>query len=216
MVLEPLVRPSEYFADHEPDLTVPVAIVLAVVVLTIVTGAVGVFVTADAAADAAPDSGDGVNPTGFAVAGGAIGIVLGLLWLGAVFLFYAGSFHGLTALFDGEGSFGATVAIVGWGFAPKVVDVLLDLLNQLFVAYRVTAAGMAPEEAGLGAIGTFGLGAISIVLLLWSAYIWFGGLRRVRNVDATGAGVAVGLPVFLALIWNGFWLLAGTLAASMV
>ena len=227
-MLSLLYDPETFFEERKLGLVGPLLVVAAVVVLAFVAGAVGLFVTVDMVPYTTPEdpmgpgaddpfAPDGQDPAetqpldssdmaAFAAIGGAVGLVLGVAWLAFVFLFYAGTFYLLTTFFDGEGSFTDTLAVVGWGFAPKILAEAVGLVAVVYTGI----VWMMSEPPGpgemvdpiIGPIGTFFLGLVTIGVLFWSAYIWYFGIKKVRNVDATGAAVSVGLPVFVAFVFN--------------
>ena len=219
-MLSLLTDPETFFEERNLGLVGPLLVVAAVMGLAFVAGAVGVVVAVDMAPYTTPEDSfapDGQDSAGtepfnsgdmaaFTAVGGGIALVFGLLWLVFVLLFYAGSFYGLTAVFDGEGSFADTLAVVAWGFAPKILAEAVGLVAAVYMGI-VWIMSEPPAQGEMvdpiiGPTGTFFLGLVTLGALCWSAYIWYFGIKKVRNVDATGAAVSVGLPVFVAFVFN--------------
>ena len=227
-MLSLLTDPETFFEERDLGLVGPLLVVAAVMGLAFAAGAVGVAVAVDMAPYTTPEdpmgfgaedplAPDGQDPadtqpidpgdmTAFMAVIGGIGLVFGLVWLVFVLLFYAGSFYGLTALFNGEGSFTDTLAVVGWGFAPKILAEAAGLVAAIYtgVVWMMSEPPAQGEmlDPIIGPTGTFFLGLVTIGALCWSTYIWYFGIKKVRNVDATGAAVSVGLPVFVAFVFN--------------
>ena len=239
-MLSLLTDPETFFEERELGLVGPLLVVAAVMGLAFVAGVGGVVVAVDMAPYTTPEdpmgpgaddpfAPDGQDPAeaqpidpgdmaAFMAVFGGIGLVLGLVWLALVFLFYAGSFYGLTAVFDGEGSFADTLAVVGWGFAPKILAEAVGVVAAVYtgIVWMMSERPAQGEMVDpiIGPVGTFFLGLVTIGALFWSAYIWYFGIKKVRNVDATGAAVSVGLPVFVAFVFNLVALVLSVIGAA--
>lgn len=102
----------------------------------------------------------------------------------------AAGLYGLTTgRIDGEGSFGRTLAVVGWGRVPAILHTVVAFpYLYVWVAGRewgVDAAILAQQLRDLAA-GTHGPGTLGLLVasLAWQAYIWGRDWRR----HATSSG----------------------------
>jgi hypothetical protein len=199
-----LYDPESYFGSHDPGLLGPALAVGGVIALSILEGSIRLLARSSILAEAAPRRAGDV--AGMSLFGGVIGLVLAVLWVLFVLAYYAGGFHALSALFDGEGSFAATAWVAGLGFTPKLLTESVNLLVAVYVVSRW--AQMDPYAVATGqevVLGPIAVGLIALVPILtlpWSAFIWYKGLKAVRDLDRTGAAVAVGVPVGVALVFD--------------
>jgi hypothetical protein len=145
---------------------------------------------------------------------GGIGAVVALVFPFLAWLLYAGIFHGISALLDGEGEFVTTVVYTGWGLVPKVLASTVNIaatwfvLNAVSVPSEVTAQSMQTYQQSIATHpGTVVAGLLSIVVLLWSAYIWVAAVQYARDVDREDAMITVGILVAILLLirlWSNF------------
>lgn len=140
-------------------------------------------------------------------AAGAVAVAFAFLGAFVAWLYYGAVIYGVSALVDGEGDFKTTFLFVGWGFVPKVFEVLLRLVGNWYLASAVAL----PDEATRAAMQAYQqqvathpvsvlLSLVGIASLLWSAYIWYEGVQVSRRLDSTEALVAVGVPVGLVML----------------
>lgn len=129
-----------------------------------------------------------------------VGFVLG--WL-----LVAGGLHLLANLGDPDGSFGRTLAIVGWAQVPGLLQTVVALGSFYLALQGTTIAsdpGVAVEQlrglttTGVGLVGTVG----AVVATLWQAYIWRHGLEHARRVDATTARAAAGILAAVVILFS--------------
>lgn len=200
-----LTDPREYFADRRRySLTIP----LVAIGIVFVLGVAGpllewLFVPALEGEMAMPEGETEVSEEDletFAEIAGLLAVVFALVWKAFVVFWYVGWFHLLTELFDGDGPVRATVAVVGWGFVPKVIHEFVRFLESAWMVVQVEVLNVAAEDAGVGIVGNLLVVLVAVLMLAWSAYIWYGGLRSARDVDTTGAGVSVALPLLGAVL----------------
>ena len=133
-------------------------------------------------------------------------VLLGALLAG---LGTAVTFHVLTALAGGEGSFGDTLAVTAWGATPLVVQTVAGGGYTVFRIQRLALPNQ-PEAAveRLATLTTFGnrlpLVVLALVVTAWQVTIWTHGLRHARNVgfDAAlaGAGLVGAVSFLLTLV----------------
>lgn len=142
----------------------------------------------------------------------AMGQFYGPLLIGVpiVFVGAAALLHLGTAMANGRGSFGSTLTVTAWGFAPVLVTMPLSLAALWLTMDPVTISpgtdpavlestllsqiqGWAPIALALNAAGS-----------LWGAAIWTFGLEHARNVSRVGAAAT-------AIVVTGLLLLGGAL-----
>lgn len=230
----PLLRPDSYFDDRTATLGrgLAVAALLTLATLGLAVGLGAVFavnidgtVTVDNPAYPGDVFCDG-DPSGDIEASGcdepetverdidrltwdAIGSIAGQLALGfpIVLLVVAGALHAGSALADGEGGFGRSLAVGAWGLVPAVLAgvVTIAVLAVTFDPITVSP-GDGPERLRLLAmsqveeiqlVGTVS-GAIATV---WGAVVWRFGLYHQRDVPGDAATAIAGIvgAVFLLL-----------------
>ena len=138
----------------------------------------------------------------------AMGQFYGPVLVGApVFLFVvAGLLHLGTALAGGQGSFGNTLTVAAWGFAPTLVTMPLAIAALWVTMDPVTiSTGMEPatfQSMLLGRINEWVPIALALNAAgsLWGAVIWVFGLERGRNVSRGGAAVVAGIVALLLFV----------------
>ncbi len=204
-----LTNPDQFFEERgeDPSLTEPAVVVVSVAVVSVVSVAVTLLTFVEATPEEFQI---------FLVVGGVIGAVVAVFVPFVTWLVYAVAFHGLTYFFDGEGEFRDTFALVGWGFAPRVLSVLVSLVITVYVtqaiqapsdlmAYQSFSNQVAAHPLNLASSG------LGILFTLWSAYIWVPAVQEARNVTRRQAAIAVAVPVLLGILLN----LASVLFSAM-
>jgi hypothetical protein len=196
-----VVRPSEFFEveSEDPSLLASVLVVFATgVALNLNTlftlPAMGRALSAQAAQVAQTVALIGA-------AGGTVG-TFGLWFI------YAGSFHTLSILFDGEGEFRETFLLIGWGFFPLAVH---GILGGLVFQYTLSAAGAVPQDpqqfsAFVTALGRqpplLASSAVRFLFLAWQAWLWAHAVREARDLSLQEALLTVSLPVLVTVVVN--------------
>lgn len=118
----------------------------------------------------------------------------------------AAGLHVVSVMFDGEGSFGATLSVAGWAMVPQVVQLAVGLASASLLIHGTTfssdPAALADQLERL-ASGSAGLAAAvaTVVVTVWQAYIWAYGLRRARNLRLGDAAVTAGVVGTLWLLF---------------
>ena len=142
----------------------------------------------------------------------AIGQFYGPLVIGVPIVFgvVAGLLHLGTALADGRGSFGSTMTVAAWGFAPVLVTMPLALAALWVTMDPVTISpGTDPSAfqstllAQIRAWAPIAF-ALNAAGSLWGAAIWTFGLEHARGVSRVAAGAT-------ALVVTGLLLVGGAL-----
>ncbi|MEF8857965.1 MAG: Yip1 family protein [Halolamina sp.] len=222
----PLLRPDRYFAAHDdaPPLShaaLAVAIATAVGAARIVgqlAATLDVVITVDNPAD--PGEGICENPAFEDTPSGCdqpptvqrelgalvarefswfppVSFVLVPVW----WLFQTGVLHAASAVVGGEGSFGETLVVAGWGMVPSLLWILG--VTAFIVPTVQSLTGPANPDGAVDALRAalsglqpmvFGL---AIVTAVWAGAIRTFGLADARSLHSTtAAGVVGALTVF--------------------
>ena len=177
-----LLKPQAYF-ERQTGFSplVPVGILGLVIVLRILGGIIASF-------GAGAGTGEGLITGGigsvFAI-GGAL--VFETIW----FLFYFGAMFLLAYVLADDAPDAVVVAsVVAVGYIPKAFQGLVGILEGVWILVK-NLLGMG---LGVGFIGEVLISVSAIVMFVWGAYIWFGGIRATQNLEAAKAAVVVGVP----------------------
>lgn len=191
-----VMSPASFF-DHEaedPSLRGPVIVVAVLALMGIVSSLpVFVSVTNTVTGDAQP----------FVFAALAVGVAVGAVVPFVVWFVYTLLFYGLSALFDGEGEFRKLFALVGWGFAPRVLASLTGaIVTALLLPERgfsnPQAAQTFTQEAATSPIGIANR-AFGLLMTLWAAWIWTHAVAASRDLSRRNAAITVGIVVGLGV-----------------
>ncbi|MFB6134275.1 MAG: Yip1 family protein [Halanaeroarchaeum sp.] len=141
-------------------------------------------------------------------------------WVLVALVFYAA-----TAFSDAERSFGETLAIAGWGYAPLILGGIVSAVLVYVALGNVTppelhsvpqgnqSAMQDAMQANAEAIDEFFStlrdqtaylvsAVLGIGFTLWQGWIWSAGLRRVVGLDRRRSFVVAGIPVAIAILWT--------------
>ncbi|WP_415382611.1 Yip1 family protein [Halosimplex sp. TS25] len=210
-VLSLLTDPDEFFRRRVPDpsLKGPAVVVAAIAVVSVVAS----LLQFQFMSQVFESGGAG---GGFVTAIRAVSLVFSFALPFVFWLLYAGLFHGISALLDGEGEFSTTLALVGWGYVPSVLG---SIAGAAVNYYRFNVRGIdVPTEMTMEAYQQFSqslqtgplvaLSAVlSIVFTLWSAFLWTFALKHARDLTLRQAAITVAVPVGLGLLWTARTLL---------
>ncbi len=123
----------------------------------------------------------------------------------AGWLIVAAVLHALSALYDAEGSFAGTLAVVGWATLLDLVRVAVVVAGAYVLLRGVSFTG-DPEamvrqlrQVTDGAGGHANLVGVGVVA--WQAYIWTHGLRYARDLRRGEAAVVAGVVGFVAILF---------------
>lgn len=191
-----LLDPEAFFADRKLGLGLPLAFVGATVLLGVVRRVVATYVQARLSGTTPPSL---VPPDRFAV-------MAALAWWAIVVGFYVGSFFLLTLLVSRGVSVGPTVAVIGWGFVPKLLVGLVGMIGV--VAGKTGPLTLNMSSAGVRATGFMLLeGLLVLGALYWSARIWYHGMAAANDLDDGELRTVVGGPVALAATFDVLFVL---------
>lgn len=206
-----LTDPDAFFRarSDSPSLKGPAVVVALVAVVGAVAGVVEFRATAQlyeqAFAQASADAAGSLFQM-IQVAGIAVGLVVPfVLWA-----LYSGIFYGVSALFDGEGSFTRTLALAGWGFVPFLVGSVVQLLVSVYrfeirgveVPAEVTAQQFR-EQVASGPLVTV-TSAQGLLFTLWAALLWTFAIKHARGLSTRDAAISMAVPVVVGVLWTAF------------
>jgi len=182
-----------------------------VVGLVAVAGLLSSVPTVLAVADALPPEAGFVAAFGFAI--GSITTVIGpfVSWVIVVTVLFVGS-----VLADGDGSFRDVFALVGWGFAPRVVVPIVGGIVSFFFLSSVDfsdpqQARQLGQMATTGTIGVVTQG-VNALMFVWAGWVWTHALANARQLATRTAATIVGAVVFVQILLNvGLTLLSAAL-----
>ena len=192
-----MTQPAAFFEDeaHDPGVRRPAAVVGLIAVIGLLS-TLPILLTTLSALPA------GANV--FVAVGLLIGALAGLFGPFIVWLVYAGLFYLLSLAFDGTGSFRDLFAVTGWGFAPRVISSLIGAAI-LFIAVSGTnftdpaQAQQFQQSFPTSPLGLISQG-ISIIISLWSAWMWTHAVANARELTTKQAGIVVGVIVTLGIL----------------
>ncbi|WP_458206967.1 Yip1 family protein [Haladaptatus sp. NG-SE-30] len=230
MLPDALFRPDTFFREHAPRPSLGSALAIVLLIAIVTTTAIGVVGwemsrgmmatevdnpnrPADWVCEDRTDSGfesPGCDrpktvPLG-EVMWDTVGKKLPLVFVAPFigWIVIATGFHVLTALGNGEGSFGNTASITAWGMIPSLLQTLVGF-GLLYLTFRNTEFGGSPQavlEQMQSLVSRIRGGSLllSAIVSLWQWYIWTYGLKHARNVSKEAAGVAAGLVAFVGFL----------------
>ncbi|MFB6177693.1 MAG: YIP1 family protein [Halobaculum sp.] len=189
-----LTDPDSFFAERasDPDWLLPTLVVLG----NAAFGAVGVWYLLDFSMRGIES---GVTTIPLAIGVGTAVVTPLVLW--AV---YAGVFHGLSAFFDGDGSFSRTLYLSGWGYLPSLVGSLAVAVAFYYAAQAVPPAASIQE---LGAVQrqiqnhqyVQWANWLGVALTLWQGVLWTYAVRHARDLSVRQAALVVALPILVSV-----------------
>ena len=205
-----LTDPETFFDRYgtDPSLGGPAVLVAVIALLSAI--AAGATVMKFSAA--IPSGAQGVFLFGALIGAGFAVVVPFISWL-----LYAIVFVVVTYFFDGEGEFRDLFALVGWGFAPKVLGAVVSVVLTLVVLQSLSipadpasfqSFNQRLQQATLTRVSS----VLGIVFTLWSAYIWIPAVQRARNVTRRQAIATVAVPVAVSILLTLFGLVSSSLA----
>lgn len=199
---------------ENPGLLRPMAIVFLAAVATVI----GPFLTYQAFVNA------GAPPlASFSLAGSILFAFFGQF---VAWFLFAVVFYVLSIAVGGEGSFGDTLKLNGWGFIPAIFAGIVFAVAQFMALQNVAVPDLPADFTGenaaqfVEALTEFQMAIqsepavrvamlIGILLTVWQGIIWLYATKHARNLTFRGAAIAVGIPVGLLVLVNLNSLLSG-------
>lgn len=144
-----------------------------------------------------------------------ISALIGVLGTFFFWVLYAGVFYLISALFDGEGSFGELMKFVGWGHLPGVVSTGFSVVASAIVLQNTDfPTGTDDPQAALEAAQSIqsdplilASTVVGIVITLYQGFIWSYAVQVARNLDRRQALITVAIPVSVSVLFGLFGLL---------
>ncbi|MFB6242793.1 MAG: Yip1 family protein, partial [Halobaculum sp.] len=190
-----ITDPDGFFEAHaeDPDWLVPSLVVLANGVLA----AVGAWYTVQFATR-------GLDSAAVTTLPAIVGVVTGIAVPVVLWVVFAALFYGLSALFDGEGSFTTTLWLVGWGYGPALIAGLVSMLAVYYAGQAVPPAASFQEYPAVQRqIQTHQYvewsRIVQLAVTLWQGVLWTYAVRHARNLDLREAAIVVALPVVASI-----------------
>jgi len=106
-------------------------------------------------------------------------------------------FYGITALFDGKGSFKELLAMIGYGFVPLIISSAITgylSIEAISSIYTITLQDFG-KQLGYASI-------VSIIFTIWSANIFIFAVAHAREVKIRHAAISVLIPVGLWIAYT--------------
>jgi hypothetical protein len=142
--------------------------------------------------------------------GMAIGVVSSLVGAYLIWVILAGVFYLISSLFDSDGTFKRTFEFVGYGFLPLIFSSLIGIgaiytvlpsldfsLNDPSVVQQNMNQILANPILQASQVAT-------ILLVLWSAYIWIFAVKNAMNITTRNALIVVGIPVGIYIVYSSY------------
>lgn len=194
-----LTQPASFFETEarDPSLRRPAV----VVGLVGVAGLLGTIPTILAVFSALP-AGAGI----FAAISFAVGSLSSLIgpfvsWLIVGAVLFLGSL-----VVGGDGEPRDLFALVGWGFAPRVIAPIVGGIVSFVIVSGTDFSDpqQARQVAQMSTTGSFALvtHGVNTVTFLWAGWMWTHALASARRITTRNAAVIVGLVVVLQLLLN--------------
>lgn len=204
-----VTRPASFFEteSHDPSLARPAV----VVGLVAAAGLLSAIPTVLAVADALPPEAGFIAAFGFAI--GSITAVVGpfVSWVIVVTVLFIGSVFA-----DGDGSFQDVLALVGWGFAPRIVVPVVGGIASFvfFSGVDFSDPQQARRLSRMATTGTIGIvtQGTNALMFVWAGWLWTHALANARQITTRAAATIVGAVVFFQILLNvGLTLLSAAL-----
>lgn len=128
-------------------------------------------------------------------------VVIPIWWL-----FQAGVLHAASGVVDGEGSFGETLVVAGWGMVPSLVRIL-GVTAFIAVSVQSLALPSNPEgavdalQAALAGVQPLSFG-LAFLAAVWAGAIRTYGLADVRDLRVSTAAWVVGALTAFGLLFE--------------
>ena len=146
----------------------------------------------------------------FFVVGAYIGIAGSLIGMFAVWLILAVIMHGLSAFFNGKGSFRRTFEFVGYGFIPSLVGSTITVpMSWYYVSQaEVPKISIAQLQQNPKVVKSIMLSIIpkdlvysniiiNVAVTAWSLTIWTFAIKHAREIELRKAFICALIPTLL-------------------
>ncbi len=198
-MLEVLTDPNGFFkkrSDQKVEFKTPLIIIA---ILAIISAA-SAFIIAQGVMGALPE-----EAAAFAGIGAAIGAIVAFFVAFVMWVIYSGIFYLISMVFNGEGDFKRVLEFVSYGFIPSIASSLIGTYFTSRVYSDIDWSIQDPQllqEALLSDPSLQISGIIGILFLLWSANIWIFAMVHSRNMSVKDAGITVGVPILIYILYT--------------
>jgi len=154
----------------------------------------------------------------FFMIGAFIGIIGSFIGIFAVWLILAAIMHGISAFFNGKGSFRRTFEFTGYGFLPSLIGSAITVPMSLYYISRaeipkisLTALQQNPDVIKAVMISLlprdliYSNLIINFAVTVWSLAIWTFAVKNAREIELRKAFITALIPTLLFgvyQIWN--------------
>ncbi len=145
----------------------------------------------------------------FMLFGALIGVITSMIGLDLVWLILAGVFYLFSSFFNSEGTFKRTFEFVGYGFLPLIFSSMIGL-GALYTVLPSLDFSLDPSlmqqnmKQMLANPILQASQAATILLVIWSAYIWVFAVKNAMNITTKNALIVVGIPVGGYILYSGY------------
>lgn len=210
-ITDVLTDPDSFFEGRveDPSLLVPVVLVLLTALLAAIAASPEAELSGEITSMTLENESTEANQTvqNF-VATGLEVVAVGWTFVETLagWLLYSLVFYVIARFgFEGDGSFGNTIALTGWGYVPAVIDQVISVA----AAYAVFGGASLPETARAAQEMITDLQSDPILLaasiaglalLAWSGVIWTYAMAHLHDLSRRDAAITVGIPVALVML----------------
>ncbi len=159
--------------------------------------------------------------TQFFLVGAYIGIIGSFIGIFAVWLILAVIMHGLSAFFDGKGSFRRTFEFVGYGFLPSLIGsvIAIPMSANYISKAEIPKINLAQLHQNSDVMKTVMLSfipkdliysnlIINFAVMIWSLVIWSFAIKHAREIEFREAFFTALIPTVLFGVYQ-IWSLMG-------
>jgi len=149
----------------------------------------------------------------FFTVGASIGIIGSFIGIFATWLIIAAIMHGLSAFFEGKGSFRRTFEFVGYGFSSLIGSLITVPISAHYIAnaeipeinlvqlqqnslVKQLLTSIIPKDVIYSSL------IINLAVTLWSLTIWTFALRHARELELRNAFVCSLIPTVLFSVYQ--------------
>jgi len=203
--------PDAFFRDRSewPSWKGPVLIVTLLAIIGVASSIIQIRATSELMSNMMTEAGAGDGFQTIFQAFQLAGVILGFVFTYVLWALWAGIFYGVSALLDGNGGFGTTMKLVGWGFVPSLLGSVLSLFITVY-RFEIEGFNPPPPNAGPQATQQFmqSLSSGPLVVLsavlgfvftLWAGVLWAFAIKHARQLTTREGAISVALPVLFGL-----------------
>lgn len=192
-----LFKPGEYF-ERNPEVGAKSAILPAIVIAVI--GAISQYFILGTLLKVLPPNEIFQN---LSVIAPVIGFISTLITILVIIAVISGIIHIISSAFGGEGAFGRTFGVVGFGFYPLALASIIQFLLQYYMLSNATIESLPDFLAVITNRNLlYGGLIINLSALVWSTAIWSSGVSKIRKIDFRKAVISSIIPAIIYLAFS--------------